>query len=274
MLKFNGKVHLNVALSIFFKECLCSLCWTSDSPPLCCVHLQLPNLFASCHFLVLQIPWFTLGSNLKTFQHFRTASFTVSNSNWVRTTAFVLIVKQTDEKPAESFSFFFTWMENMRIDLLKFNSGKSDLVQGCYSSRSCRRLRDSILLGRTQAKYPVEGRDLLTTGHTLFAITKLPPLSVCEILRFVVAALCRGRLDTGSNPSDLYDYPQKSPANCVEGTGTCFSVRTSPSGSFTFLSFSFFNTCKSTPKFNITSTYSCYASLENISTDKEHNRLH
>lgn len=34
------------------------------------------------------------------------------------------------------------WAGNTRIDLLKFNGGRSDPAQGCSSSHSCRRARD------------------------------------------------------------------------------------------------------------------------------------
>lgn len=268
MLKFYGKVHLNVALSNFFSSNACVHCaeplthrlfaaFTSNS--LICLRLAISSSSKSLSSLwALILKLFNISAQCPSLSRTRTECER-QPSPW-------LWSKLTRSLPRAFLSFL---LERGTCESIFWNSTAAKVTW-------CRAIiHRAAAGGRTQAKYPAEGRDLLTTGHTLFAITKLPPLSVCEILRSVVAALCRGRLDTGSNPSDLYDYPQKSLANCVEGTGTCFSVRTSPLGSFTFLSFPFFfNTCKITPKFNITSTYSCYASLENISTDKKHNRLH
>lgn len=90
--------------------------------------------------------------------------------------------------------------------------------------------------GGTQAKYPTEGRDLLTMPQQDTLPLQLQSCSLLATARsrdLLVAAVCRGRLGFARNPSDLYDYPQKSLTNCVGGTGSCPRARTSPSGGLT-----------------------------------------
>lgn len=172
-------------------------------------------------------------------------SFTVSNSNWVRTTAFALIVKQQEKLTCRLLRAFPTSYLSCKhvnqfpeIQQRRKWPGAGPLFIAPLQDAE----RLNIVKGNAD-KIPSGGLrpfDNAATGHTSFAITKLQPLSVCEILRSAVAALCRGRLDSASNPSDLYDYPQKSPTNCEGGTGTCPSARTSPSGGSGKISPSFY----------------------------------